>query len=355
MGHTLRAQGLALCLILGLTGCAGPMTPFGAVNGFGKFVDKVTAKVLSGISSGTNIRFSPRRQILHGRADFDVIIEDPAGVPENHHLVFIYNGQDVTSSFLKGADRAYLDPKHRQFRLTTRDVRLLPSKDHAIRVLYLRDSKSEPIVADYRPPSCQAFEPERSIASIPKFDAPPEYVQLINKHARRERLNPYYLAALIAQESSFDPQAISSAKALGLTQITSLGEGELLKNKNDWPRYPGIENMSVIELRLAVLNGKVNPVNEWRLNPDLSILGGAGYLAYLNKYWNKPEKRELLKSADLNEVLLASYNSGAARVGRAIERRGTDWLQDDELEEARKYVRRITSYCDHFAHSKDLR
>lgn len=341
--------------MLGLTGCAGPTTPFGAVNGFGKFVDKITAKIFSGLPSGTHIRFSPRRQILHGRADFDVIIEDSAGVPEDHHLVFIYNGQDMTSSFLKGAERTYLDHKHRQLRFTTRDVRLLPSKDHSIRVLYLRDSKSEPVVADYRPPSCQAFEAERSIASIPKFDAPAEFVQMINKHARRERLNPYYLAGLIAQESSFDPHAISSAKALGLTQITSLGEGEVVKSKNDWPRYPGIENMSVIELRLAVFNGTVHPGNEWRLNPDLSIHGGADYLTYLNKYWGKAEKRELLKSADLNEVLLASYNSGAARVGRAIERRGADWLQDDELEEARKYVRKVTSYCDHFAHGKDFR
>jgi hypothetical protein len=353
--RSVNALMAALCLIMGLTGCAGPTTPFGALNGFGDAAEKVGAALFGGLPSGTHIRFTPRRQVLHDRTTFDVIIDDPSGVPEDHKLVFIYNGKDMTASFLRGADWTYMDPNHRQLRLTTKNLRLLPARDHAIRVIYKRNSRSEPVMAEYRPPSCQAFEPERSIASIPKFDAPPEFVQMINKHARREKLNPYYLAGLIAQESGFDPLAISSAKAVGLTQMTSLGEGEVIKANKKFPRYPGIDEMSVLELRLNVYHGKINSSNEWRLNPEMSIHGGADYLTYLRGYWARPEKRPLLKQAELSEVLLASYNSGAARVTRAIERNGADWLQDEELEEARKYVRRVTSYCDHFAHGKDFR
>jgi hypothetical protein len=40
-------------------------------------------------------------------------------------------------------------------------------------------------------------------------------------------------------------------------------------------------------------------------------------------------------------------------VSDALEREGTRWLQDEELGEARKYVRQIVSYCDYFEHRED--
>jgi hypothetical protein len=353
--RTLRATaalGSAVFLILSLTGCAGPTTPFGAINGFGSFAKVVSSKLFGGVASGTHIRFTPRRQVLHDRMTFDIIIDDPEGIPDSYSLLFIYNGRDMTSSFLRGASVAYTDPKLKQLRLTTKDVRLLPTKEHKIRVIYMHGPDTEPVVADFHPPTCQAFEAERSIASVHEFDAPQEYVQMINKYSRKERFNPYYIAGLIAQESGFDAGAVSPNKALGLTQITTLGEGEVLKENPKWPRYPGIERMSVMQMKLKILNGEMNSKNEWRLNPDLSIHGGVEYMAYLNEYWGRPEKRVQIQGAELSEVLLASYNSGAARVSRAIERKGPEWLQDDELSEARTYVRRVTSYCDSFSSGK---
>lgn len=347
--RTMSALGCAAYLILTLTGCAGPTTPFGAINGFGSLAKVVSSKFFGGMPSGTHIRFTPRRQVLHDRTTFDVVIDDPVGIPDSYNLLFIYNGRDMTSSFLRGAEVSYTDPKHKQLKITTKNLRLLAAKEHKIRVIYMRGQDTEPVVADFHPPTCQAFEPERSIASVHEFEAPQEYVQMINKYSRHENFNPYYIAGLIAQESAFDAGAVSPNKALGLTQITSLGEGEVLKENPKWPRYPGIEKMSVMQMKLKILNGEMNSKNEWRLNPDYSIHGGVNYMSYLKDYWNRPDKRAQIEDAELSEVLLASYNSGAARVSRAIDKRGPDWLQDEELGEARTYVRKVTSYCDSFS------
>ena len=106
-----------------------------------------------------------------------------------------------------------------------------------------------------------------------------------------------------------------------------------------------------------IANGKVNASNEWRLNPGLSIQGGAEYLTYLAEYWSRPDKRAQLEKYvgdddyALSLVMLASYNSGGSRVSAAIDADGKKWLQDDELGEARKYVRRVASYCDYFGGS----
>ena len=95
------ALGCAVCLILSLTGCAGPTTPFGAINGFGAFAKVVSSKFFGGMPSGTHIRFTPRRQVLHDRTTFDIVIDDPGGIPDSYNILFIYNGRDMTNSFLR--------------------------------------------------------------------------------------------------------------------------------------------------------------------------------------------------------------------------------------------------------------
>src|SRR4029079_16070048 len=104
----------------------------------------------------------------------------------------------------------------------------------------------------------------------------------------------------------------------GLTQITSSSEAEVVKVKAKFPRYPGIGDMSLLDLKLDIVRGKINEDNEWRLNPIRSIEGGVTYLNYLTDYWNRPEKRNLVaKALDTkgpvpSDIILASYNSGPA-------------------------------------------
>jgi hypothetical protein len=342
-----------------LAGCAGPMSPFGAIDGFGHKAKRFFTQILPPTGDGALVQFSPARQVLHRSSPFSIIIEDPEGVPENFELTLTYNGQDVTSQFLARAERGYLDPLKRQLKLTSKSLRLLPERDNLIYVSYRRDEKHEPSVRQFAPPSCSAFEPERGLASLPEFKPGPGVLDSINRYSGARHLNPYLVAGLIAQESSFDPRALSRSKAIGLTQITALGEGEVIKRAGEWPRSPEVNEMSLLELRLAILTGKLHAGNEWRLNPDLSVRGGVEYLDYIAGYWQRPDKREqvdkYLGATDLafSELILASYNSGPARVSEALERKGSDWIHDEELTEARRYVRRVSSFCDHFPRGQD--
>ena len=66
-----------------------------------------------------------------------------------------------------------------------------------------------------------------------------------------------------------------------------------------------------------------------------------------------PEKKEILSDAfaddiPTTDILLASYNSGAYRVKKSIIKNKKEWLFDDSLHEARKYVMNIKSYCYSF-------
>ncbi|MBX3021393.1 MAG: transglycosylase SLT domain-containing protein [Bdellovibrionales bacterium] len=342
-----------------LTACAGPMSPFGAINGLPKLVSMGDGKVQPWNGRDTRVSFYPSHQVLHGPTSFSIIVEDPEGVPKDHWMQLSYNGLDVTHGFLARAERTYLDSSRRRLRLTVPHVRLSALSENRVKATYQREAQSKPVWSYYEPPSCSAFEASRALASVPEFEPPSLMVQIINQQAISRNLNPFYVAGLIAQESGFDPSAISSGRALGLTQVTALGEAEVVRANNGWPRYAGIDQMPLPVLRMAILNGKINATNEWRLNPALSIKGGIEYLAYLSEYWSRPDKRALIEKnlgdSDLafSEVLLASYNSGAKRVSAALVNRGPAYLEDEELGEARKYVKRVTSYCSYFAHKEE--
>jgi len=340
------------------------MSPFGAINGWRRMVTVAgptsNEKTETWNGRDARIRFQPAQQVLHGPTAFSIVVEDPEGVPESFWMNLTYNGLNITPEFLARAQRTYLDPGHRRLKLTIPGVRILPTRLNHVKAAYQRAAQNKPVTASYMPPSCSAFEAGRSLASIPDFQAPSLVVQMINQQAISQNLNPFYVAGLIAQESGFDPMALSRSKALGLTQVTTLGEAEVIKaNHKAWPRYTGIDNMPLPVLRMAILNGKINATNEWRLNPALSIKGGIEYLTYLSEYWSRPDKRALIEAhlgdSDLafSEVMLASYNSGAARVSAALAARGRDYLQDEELGEARRYVSRVTSYCSYFAYKEE--
>ncbi|MGE4131523.1 MAG: lytic transglycosylase domain-containing protein [Bdellovibrionales bacterium] len=338
----------------GAIGCAGPTSPFGAINNFKFYADYTPLRESKTPQSETKVIFEPERQVLHDKTQFSVLIEDPKGVPEEFSFQLTYNDLDVSEKFLGSASREYLDAEKTKLRLSSKNLRLLPGRDNRILASYQRTSEDKPLRVRYRPPRCNAFEREQ-LKSITGFPVDDETTQLITKLARERDLNPNFVAALIAQESSFNPKALSVNRALGLTQITPIGQTEILRRiPATLARYPGIDKMPLWKVKMDIMQGKINAENEWRLNPKQSVAGGIEYLEFLKEYWDRPQKQELLsryapglkrRRADL---LLASYNSGAARVSRAIETEGTRWLSSPDLREARKYVWRITSYCDHF-------
>src|SRR5262249_37307298 len=151
------------------------------------------------------IRFLPGHQILHGPSPFSVIIEDSAGVPENFDLKLYYNGISFGDHFIAKAERTYLDSYGQRVKLSISNLRLLADRDNKIKAIYKRSASSSPVIVDFLPPKCSAFEYGRHLASVTEFQAPHDYVQLINQHAMQKNLNPNFVAGLIAQESGFDP------------------------------------------------------------------------------------------------------------------------------------------------------
>jgi len=110
---------------------------------------------------------------------------------------------------------------------------------------------------------------------------PLRYSTNIRVYASQDHLEPALLAAVIESESKFNPDARSSAGAIGLMQLTpSTAEGIA--------QYTGGSRFRVSDLT----------------NPDINIRYGAWYLGHLlGKYGDE-------------RLALAAYNAGQENVDR---------------------------------------
>ena len=168
---------------------------------------------------------------------------------------------------------------------------------------------------------------------------------------------PSIAGPVIVFEGVIGAQAVSVAKALGLTQVTPLAHQEIKKFKSNWEIYPNFSALTYSDIKSKLSTEKITPYNDWRLDPQKSIEGGIVYLQYLENYWNTPDKQKILEQSFASniprtDIILASYNSGAARVKQSILKNDKDWLFDKSLNEARNYVMNIKSYCYAFSKEK---
>lgn len=348
-----------LSFLFSLASCAGPMNPFGAVN-------KVNQSKLENLDGGrtpasyistTNARiaFLPGRQNWHQAINFKTRIEDENGIGPMSKVRFFYNDIEVTDEVLLSAkvDKAS-DGKALSFSIS--DFRLSLNHDNKISVSYQRDDHSAPLIKHYEEPRCP-IDHVQKVKDHGPFKSKKSTFTKIEEISIREGINPSLLAGLIAQESAFNPKAISWAKAIGLTQVTTLAESHVIQKHPNWPRYKNIKDYSYPRVKSLILMGKINAKNEWRLNRDLSIKGGIEYLRFVESYWSIESNKRILEKIFpdqpeiFEEVVLASYNSGPFRVKKAINRLGKSWLQSRHLNEARKYVKKVKSYCYHFSNS----
>jgi soluble lytic murein transglycosylase len=135
---------------------------------------------------------------------------------------------------------------------------------------------------------------------------PLPYRALLEKYTRANGLDPFLVAALIRQESEFNPQAISSSKAVGLMQILPSSARELARKTK------------LRGFRSAMLT-----------QPETNMRLGTFYF------------RRLLDSCDGRvEDALASYNAGHSRV--------VLWRGWGHFEEASEFVETIP-----FAQTRD--
>jgi len=132
----------------------------------------------------------------------------------------------------------------------------------------------------------------------------------LTREAERHRLDPALVAALIRQESSFEPRATSPAGARGLMQIMP-AVGRQLASAEDYHMWDA----------------------ELLYQPDVSLELGTTHLAGLmNGYAHVAHA-------------LAAYNAGSSRAKRWLEKPGTNdpevFVERIPYRETRDYVRII--------------
>ena len=149
---------------------------------------------------------------------------------------------------------------------------------------------------------------EDKIIEIKLARFPLKYMDSVEKYAEEFGIDKYLLLAFIKTESGFEPNAVSGADAIGLTQITE-------------------ETFEWIKLKLCP---KEDIVFEDLYNPDVSIRFGAYYIARsMDRY-----------SGDISTAA-AAYHSGWGTVDKLLAANGTDILTDFPYKQMEHYVYKI--------------
>lgn len=157
-------------------------------------------------------------------------------------------------------------------------------------------------------------------------ELPPEILQVIfpltywdsiRRQSALRGLDPYLVAALIAQESTFDPQIKSAANAWGLMQVVPATGRRLTRSL-------GIRNFTTASLT----------------DPQINLRLGTLYLS------------RLVERFGGTYYALASYNAGENRVVRWMaERPGLDedeFIDDIPFPETQNYVKRILGTAEDY-------
>jgi soluble lytic murein transglycosylase len=154
-------------------------------------------------------------------------------------------------------------------------------------------------------------------ADVLKVIFPLDYWPLIKSHADQRELDPYLMAALVAQESTFTADVRSSANAIGLMQlIPSTGRR--------YAQKVGLRGYSATSLT----------------RPETNVLLGMTYF------------KDLIDRFGGAHFALASYNAGENRVSKwRTERPGMpqdEFIDDIPFPETQNYVKRILGTAEDY-------
>jgi soluble lytic murein transglycosylase len=146
---------------------------------------------------------------------------------------------------------------------------------------------------------------------------PLAYWDLIRKHSEQNNLDPYLIAALMAQESTFVPGIRSHANAYGLLQL--------------WPPTA----------RRLARKMKIPYSTRLLTDPEANVRMGTAYFA------------DLVREFGGIHLALASYNAGETAVRRWInERPGLtdreEFIDDIPYPETQNYVKRILGTAEDY-------
>lgn len=353
-----------------IVGCAGPTTPFGAIHSLApqtQVLDDVlpqtqiepepsapAAIALRAPASVTpSIRHFPSAQVLHDKMDLGVAVRDRMGVHQDSQIQIQFNGYLVTTA----RDLTLPPDDSTRGFYTFKNVRLRDDRENRIITIYKRGDSQMAAREPLPPPHCD-WRDNGLVKTVQPFLAEPQLLTALTQFSFASKTNATFLAGVVAQESGFDPQSVSSAKALGLMQITPLADRQIQSLFPNWPRDSRVEQLSASRVRSLVTNGELTATHDWRLDPKLSFQGGVAIFKDMQSFWNRSEAKALLQNEfkgpapDETTLLLASYHAGPSRVRRAILDYGDRYLEDDELKTTRRYIQRVKSYCHHFGQSE---
>jgi soluble lytic murein transglycosylase len=140
---------------------------------------------------------------------------------------------------------------------------------------------------------------------------------LVREAARRAGLDPFFVAAVIREESSYDVRARSWVGAVGLMQL-----------------MPETARLVAADVGLRLSE----PAGLWE--PPVNITQGAHYLAQLRGRFREPL------------LAVASYNAGPHRVQRWVAERPRADLEEfiDQIpfDETRAFVKRVAASWHHY-------
>ncbi len=147
---------------------------------------------------------------------------------------------------------------------------------------------------------------------------PRAFPELVIPHAKKRGINPYVIWALMIVESSFNPDSVSTAEALGLLQViprTGLKVAELL----------GEEDFGHYDL----------------LDEDVAVQHGVFYFS------------QLVRKFHGNELLaMAGYNGGPHRVAEWVDMRGDmpmdEFVEEIPYDQAREYTKKVSRFLHLF-------
>ena len=205
-------------------------------------------------------------------------------------------------------DEAVEEMKHAQ-RAHGRTPRL----DATLAWVYRQQGEIRPAINTMRQayPQYLSVEGDALPREYPGSDLPNQYVPLIKRYSALHDLDPFVVAALIGQESSYVADVRSPADAWGLMQILP-GTGRQLARAEGVPRF-----------RTQMLT-----------DPETNV-----------RLRHATLRRTLVRNLGGVPYALAGYNAGAARVIRWKAERGpleqAEFIDDIPFPETQMYVKKI--------------